>query len=179
VDGYYVISLLCDLYGPGGWGHRILKQEVVQDQKDDKDRYRIGVSVHVELTVDGSDHPKHGIGYGEGIDRWRGAAYESASKEAETDAIKRAAKNLGNRAGLSLYRNGPAPQPSQPRERKETREVPADAAAHLSELSEKSDLKNWWDSYAKGKAGGEKRALWELFKAQCAAHNIDPKEAAE
>jgi recombination DNA repair RAD52 pathway protein len=42
-------------------------------------------------------------GHGHGIDRYVGAAVESAEKEAATDALKRCAKSLGMRLGLALY----------------------------------------------------------------------------
>jgi DNA repair and recombination protein RAD52 len=50
----------------------------------------------VRVSVDG--HGSHeGVGFGTGTDD------EKATKEAESDAIKRACKNWGNYFGLSLY----------------------------------------------------------------------------
>jgi hypothetical protein len=55
----------------------------------------------VRVTV--GDVVRDGTGYGSGIDRDLGAAHESAVKEAETDAMKRALMTFGNPFGLALY----------------------------------------------------------------------------
>jgi len=63
---------------------------------------------------------REGTGAGHGIDVDLGQAHESAIKEAETDAMKRALVTFGARFGLSLYdRNqrpmgGAAPQAARP-----------------------------------------------------------------
>src|SRR5205085_5080981 len=46
---------------------------------------------------------REGIGAGHGIDVDLGLAHESAIKEAETDAMKRALMTFGNPFGLALY----------------------------------------------------------------------------
>jgi recombination DNA repair RAD52 pathway protein len=46
---------------------------------------------------------REGSGAGHGIDLDLGQAHESALKEAETDAMKRALMTFGNPFGLALY----------------------------------------------------------------------------
>ena len=46
---------------------------------------------------------REGVGVGHGIDVDLGLAHESAAKEAETDAMKRALMTFGNQFGLALY----------------------------------------------------------------------------
>ena len=46
---------------------------------------------------------REGCGAGHGIDTDLGQAHESALKEAETDAMKRALMTFGNPFGLALY----------------------------------------------------------------------------
>jgi recombination DNA repair RAD52 pathway protein len=46
---------------------------------------------------------REGTGYGSGISPRLGDAYESAIKEAESDAMKRALMTFGNKFGLALY----------------------------------------------------------------------------
>lgn len=46
---------------------------------------------------------REGSGFGQGIDRDEGQAHESAIKEAESDARKRALMTFGNPFGLALY----------------------------------------------------------------------------
>ncbi len=57
---------------------------------------------HVRIHVGDQFHD--GFGYGEGIEyRTVAQAFESAAKEAETDAMKRALVKWGNPFGLALY----------------------------------------------------------------------------
>jgi hypothetical protein len=60
----------------------------------------------VRITVgEGTGAPliREGCGAGHGIDTDLGQAHESALKEAETDAMKRALMTFGNAFGLALY----------------------------------------------------------------------------
>lgn len=60
--------------------------------------------VRVIVNIDGVSVSRDGIGFGSGISRISVAdAHESAAKEAETDATKRACMTLGDRFGLALY----------------------------------------------------------------------------
>src|SRR5690606_8727621 len=55
----------------------------------------------VRVTV--GEIVREGVGSGHGIDVDVGLAHESAIKEAETDAMKRALMTFGNPFGLALY----------------------------------------------------------------------------
>ena len=60
----------------------------------------------VRITVSAGAHGpiiREGTGAGHGIDTDLGLAHESAIKEAETDAMKRALMTFGNPFGLALY----------------------------------------------------------------------------
>lgn len=59
--------------------------------------------VRIVVTAHGRTISREGVGTGHGIDRDRGKAHESAIKEAETDARKRALMTFGNKFGLALY----------------------------------------------------------------------------
>src|SRR4051812_31969840 len=59
------------------------------------------VSIRVQTAGIGVN--RDGCGYGSGIDKDIGQAHESAIKEAETDAMKRALMTFGNPFGLALY----------------------------------------------------------------------------
>ena len=54
-------------------------------------------------TGDTETVTRFGTGFGNGFDQDPGKAHESAVKEAESDAMKRAAMTLGYRFGLALY----------------------------------------------------------------------------
>ncbi len=59
--------------------------------------------VRITITAGNRTLIREGSGAGHGIDSDLGLAYESALKEAETDATKRALMTFGNPFGLALY----------------------------------------------------------------------------
>lgn len=115
VEGWYVKAELNDVFGHESWDWVIApdgldKVQCEQYESRDKKLWKVGytcigkVIVRLERT-DGTSQTveRWGAGFGQGIDADIGRAYESAIKEAETDAFKRAANSLGWRFGLSLY----------------------------------------------------------------------------
>jgi DNA repair and recombination protein RAD52 len=62
-----------------------------------------GVTYIVKVRIMVGNVCREGCGAGHGIDRDLGQAHESAIKEAETDAMKRALMTFGNPLGLALY----------------------------------------------------------------------------
>ena len=114
VDQHYVINRLCDVLGPLGFETQTLALEAVCEPyktttSRGKEVWRVGYRATVRLTVhvpNGVHHTtiaKEGSGAGQGIDADLILAHESALKEAETDALKRAARLLGTSLGLALY----------------------------------------------------------------------------
>jgi len=69
------------------------------------DGWGVTYTARVRITVrfGSTETIREGCGAGHGIDRDCGQAHESAIKEAETDAMKRALMTLGNKFGLALY----------------------------------------------------------------------------
>ena len=63
--------------------------------------YKATVRIHVD--IDGEKIYRDGTGFGNGQMGTLSGAYELAIKEAETDAMKRAFKSLGNQFGIELY----------------------------------------------------------------------------
>lgn len=102
VTGYYVLDTLNQIFGNGSWGYDVRELRVVATWEDDRKRARVSYLAIVVLTAEGIE-PITDTGTGHGIDKDPGQAHESASKEAVTDALKRAAKSLGRRMGLALY----------------------------------------------------------------------------
>lgn len=120
VDQHYVIHRLCEVFGPSGFETQTLELVPVCEPyqtktSSGKDVWRVGYRATVRLTVHlyagdfvGSapvhtEIHKEGSGAGQGIDKDLILAHESALKEAETDALKRAARLLGTSLGLALY----------------------------------------------------------------------------
>lgn len=109
LTGHYVIDRLNQIFGPFGWASNTEEMRLVSSGPVE----RRGGSVHsahyiakVRLVVEvGGSRTEHNCtGYGNGFDKSDpGIAHELAVKEAETDALKRCAKNLGMSMGLALY----------------------------------------------------------------------------
>lgn len=108
LEGHYVIALLNEVFGNGGWSYSTKTLDKAHTGSI-KDKY--GNEVHtahyvamVELVVPALNCVYGDVGYGDGSDKTNpGKAHELAVKEAVTDALKRCAKNLGMATGLALY----------------------------------------------------------------------------
>ena len=106
IEGWHAIAEANRIFGFHGWQRRTLRLEQCADWMDDKDRARVSYMAIVEIIVMTPDSDiihRQGTGTGHGIDKDAGLAHESAAKEAETDAMKRALMTFGNPFGLALY----------------------------------------------------------------------------
>lgn len=116
IEGHHAIREANTIFGFDGWDLKTERLDLVQ-QETKGDKSYVGYTclciVTVGVTV------RYGAGFGQGIDKDLGRAHESAIKEAETDAMKRALRTFGDRFGLALYdkeqtnveREPPAPGP--------------------------------------------------------------------
>ena len=100
LEGHYVIDRLNQIFGPLGWSKEIIEvKEVVN--KTSKGEFPAYLA-KVILTIHGKDKVvKEAYGYG--ADKSNQNAHELAIKEAVTDGLKVAAKDLGMSLGLALY----------------------------------------------------------------------------
>lgn len=99
-----------EIFGFDGWDRFTISERVVQEiqcevGKSKSPGYRVGYVTKVRVVVRAGDTTitKEGTGGGQGIDRDLFKAHEGASKEAESDAMKRALTQFGNQFGLALY----------------------------------------------------------------------------
>lgn len=97
---WHVINEANRIFGFGGWSYTISLQKVSEDVNQ-KGNHVIGYICKCALTV--GDVTREDVGYGEGISKSLGDAHEGATKEAATDALKRALRTFGNQFGLALY----------------------------------------------------------------------------
>lgn len=106
IEGWHAIAEANRIFGFGAWTRETLDIRVVAEaerpigQQGGKG-WGVSYIAKVRVTVDGVI--REGVGTGHGIDRDLGLAHESAIKEAETDAMKRALMTFGNPFGLALY----------------------------------------------------------------------------
>ena len=110
IEGWHVIDEANRIFGFGAWSREtVLLLETNRDlvtlknDRGDYQQWRVGYLAKVKITVDGV--VREGTGFGSGMSRPEalGEAIESAIKEAETDAMKRAFMTFGNPFGLALY----------------------------------------------------------------------------
>jgi len=111
LEGWQVIAEANRIFGFDGWQRQTIAVCCVAQAerligREQKPGWGVTYTARVRVTVTaGGLHPlvREGSGAGHGIDVDLGQAHESALKEAETDAMKRALMTFGNPFGLALY----------------------------------------------------------------------------
>lgn len=103
LEGWYVIDRLNKIFGQGNWSYAHQYERLFEQENDDKWETAYLAKVYLNVFIGNRHIALEDVGYGDGKDRNRGKAHESAVKEAVTDGIKRCAKSLGMSMGLALY----------------------------------------------------------------------------
>ena len=104
VEGWHVIDEANRVFGFDGWDRETIWSECVwQDGRQDPKACTYGVRVRIRVRAGKTVVSREGSGVGHGTGATLGDAHESALKEAETDATKRALTTFGNLFGLALY----------------------------------------------------------------------------
>jgi len=111
LEGWQVIAEANRIFGFDGWQRQTIAVRCVAQAerpigRDQKPGWGVTYTARVRVTVTAGGRPpliREGSGAGHGIDVDLGQAHESAIKEAETDAMKRALMTFGNPFGLALY----------------------------------------------------------------------------
>jgi hypothetical protein len=135
LQGWVLIEEANRIFGFDGWQRQTLSSRCVTEAKrligsknegrPQKEGWGVTYIARVRITVHLANQElliREGTGAGHGIDVDLGLAHESAIKEAETDAMKRALVTFGNPFGLPLYdrsqrqvSGAPAPAQAQAR----------------------------------------------------------------
>jgi len=108
LETWYVIDRLNRVFGNMGWDCETTEMHLVSTG-DSLPAYRAKVKITVSSPVTEADGSVVGFrnvvkeGTGWGSDKSKQNAHEMACKEAESDALKRAAMKLGKSMGLALY----------------------------------------------------------------------------
>lgn len=106
IEGWHAIAEANRIFGFGSWSRETLELRQLGEAREVDGKMRVDYMARVRITVFPDEDPhviRDGCGFGQGIDRDVGQAHESALKEAETDAMKRALMTFGNPFGLALY----------------------------------------------------------------------------
>ncbi len=106
IEGWKAIEEANRIFGFDGWTRETLEVKCVAEGErsiGQSGATGYGVTYLAKVRVMVGNVCREGYGSGHGIDRDLGQAHESAIKEAETDAMKRALMTFGNPFGLALY----------------------------------------------------------------------------
>jgi hypothetical protein len=116
LEGWQVIAEANRIFGFDGWQRETIEVRCVNQAErpigargtglEARHGWGVTYTARVRITVGegpGARVIREGSGAGHGIDTDLGQAHESAIKEAETDAMKRALMTFGNPFGLALY----------------------------------------------------------------------------
>lgn len=132
IEGWWAISEANRIFGFDGWSRETVETNCVwQGDRVTEKGVQSAVSYTAKVRITVGDLIREGNGAGSGFGKDIGEAHESAIKEAETDAMKRALMMFGNPFGLALYDKAqanvgkPAPAPTAPKP-----DVPGDAEAY-------------------------------------------------
>jgi DNA recombination protein Rad52 len=111
LEGWQVIAEANRIFGFDGWQRETVALRCVHQSErligeEQRPGWGVTYTARVRISVSTTGQPaliREGCGAGHGIDTDLGQAHESALKEAETDAMKRALMTFGNAFGLALY----------------------------------------------------------------------------
>jgi DNA recombination protein Rad52 len=112
IESWHAIAEANRIFGFDRWDRTTIEMREVDARQamlgrapQQYEGYKVAYVAKVRVEVLAGDHRivREGTGFGQGIDRDCGLAHESAAKEAESDAMKRALMTFGNPFGLALY----------------------------------------------------------------------------
>lgn len=105
IEGWHAIAEANRIFGFDGWQRETVALHMTGEPYQTNGKWRVGYLARVVVRVWNGDTwlAREGTGYGSGIGGDLNDAHESAAKEAETDAMKRALMTFGNPFGLALY----------------------------------------------------------------------------
>ena len=113
LEGWVAIREANRIFGFDGWQRETIEMRCVSESqrpigRDQKPGWGVTYIARVRIRLGSQTNGapslvREGSGAGHGIDVDLGLAHESALKEAETDAMKRALMTFGNPFGLALY----------------------------------------------------------------------------
>lgn len=104
LEGWHVINEMNRVFGFDGWSYRIdLTRDALEKGEDSKGKEQWQAAYTCVCTLTVGEVTRQDVGFGSGFAKAVGDAIEGATKEAATDALKRAARTFGNVFGLALY----------------------------------------------------------------------------
>lgn len=105
LEAWDVKAHLIRVFGFGGFSADVLSADIAYEEQGEKN-WSVGYKVVLRLVIHATGATYTEAAVGSAQLPQRGEAHDMAVKTAESDALKRAAINLGTQFGLSLYDNG-------------------------------------------------------------------------
>lgn len=105
LEAWDVRAHLIRIFGFGGWSS-VVESADLAFEENVNGKWSVGYKVLLRLTIHDLGCYYTEAAIGSSTQGSRGEAHDMAIKTAESDALKRAAINLGTQFGLSLYDNG-------------------------------------------------------------------------
>ena len=106
LEAWDVKAHLIRIFGFGGWSADVLESSLAFEEKNERGQWNVAYKVTLRLIVHDLGCSYTEAAVGAATLPQRGEAHDMAIKTAESDALKRAAINLGTQFGLSLYNDG-------------------------------------------------------------------------
>jgi DNA recombination protein Rad52 len=104
IEGWHVIAEANRIFGYDAWDRQTMAVKCVwEGMKGNRSACSYIARVRVRVRAGEAEICREGCGSGHGVGLTPGEAHESAIKQAETDAMKRALSTFGNPFGLALY----------------------------------------------------------------------------
>lgn len=148
VEGWHVIAEANRIFGFDAWARETVDIRCVAETarkigKAPNQRDGFGVTYVARVRVTVGSLVREGTGAGHGIDADAGLAHESAIKEAETDAMKRALMTFGNPFGLALYDKAQTNVADE--QDASITEYVTRAKVAIARAATAQDLRDWWE----------------------------------
>jgi DNA recombination protein Rad52 len=103
ITGEAVNRLLNEIFGHDGWSSDIKNITQTGKEKDKRGRWNVAYLAHVRITLTKCGTYKEDMGSGDSTDHNLQTAISHALKASITDALKRAARQFGEKLGNSIY----------------------------------------------------------------------------
>lgn len=190
VEAWHVIAEANRIFDFDAWDRETISNVCVSERERkigkgqyEKDGWGVTYIAKVRITVGGV--VREGTGAGHGIDVDLGLAHESAAKESESDAMKRALMTFGNPFGLALYDKTQAnvTDDTPPKPSARPVEAPKNFNAYLTSLTSAKTIDDAkaafaiiWKSDLSQKDKATLQDAYEAKKVEIATPNFDGME---
>jgi DNA recombination protein Rad52 len=153
IEAWHAIAEANRIFSFDGWTRETTHFECIDQRECEIGENKVpgwNVTYIAKVRVEAGGIIREGCGAGHGIDRNLGQAHESAIKEAESDAMKRALSTFGWQFGLALYDKEQLNVVDEPQEPEVTEQMREDYIRGVEEeINNATDwpkLYAWWQS---------------------------------